>query len=50
MNKEETFPAEIISGNRITIPWCVRGLLKLSIGDLVRITIEKVKDAKGVKK
>lgn len=39
---ETEFIAEIISGNRITIPRSVRRALNLKEGDLVKVMITKI--------
>lgn len=33
---------EVIKGHRITIPKTVRKLLDLEVGDMIKITVEKV--------
>ena len=40
----ETFYADIIALNRVTIAKLVMEVLKLKEGDKVRVTIEKVKE------
>ena len=39
----ETFKTRVINSNRITIPEEYATTLKLKVGDIVKVTIEKVK-------
>ena len=44
MPQKAEFFGEIISGYRVTIPKNIRRLMKIAEGDLVKITLEKMKE------